>query len=260
MQSWRWLWRGDLPADNIMVEFTDKAPELPADMRRELDAFWLHEQARGGERVLFDGPLAQYLGHEPADDHLKLHLGRCGYAHWLFSAGRGEELERRFGTGVAARPLALCAGLITEGGEVLMQRRSVQVAEGAGLLHVPGGHLDPDSHRLNGRPDPTTAMRVELAEELGLGGTEIGDGRLLGLIENLENGKPELIYTWRLEAGRDETAQRWRNARDRFESREISFEDIHGLIRRVARSTSSEEVADIAVPSRALLTCLASDA
>ncbi|MCP4546438.1 MAG: NUDIX hydrolase [bacterium] len=221
-QRWRWLWRGDLPAAGVRVEFNSEPQVLPEGLETEIEDAWRRRLADAKEQVLFDGPLTQYLGHSFQDETLLLKLARTRYAHWSFSSGRQAGIESQFGAGTASRPLAMCAALWTPDGGLLIQQRSQRVAEGAGQFHVPGGHLDPDTHLLDGKPDPTTAMLTEIWEELGLERTCLRSGRLLGLIENLENGKPELLYTWRLEANWDEITDRWQGAEDRFECRSLS--------------------------------------
>ena len=223
--DWRWLWRGDLPAAAAAVEFVDAALALPEAMLAELAADWevrLADAKRNGRR-LFESPLATLLGHRATEAGLELRLGRSSYSHWLFSGGRQAEIESRFGPGVASRPLALCAAVITADGRVAIQERSAAVAEGAGLLHVVGGHLDPEAHRLAGRPDPEVAIRSELFEELGLGEGDLEDGRLLGFGENLANGKPELLYRYGTRLDEAALSERAEHARDRFEFARLRF-------------------------------------
>ena len=248
-RPWRWLWRGELPADAIRVRYRKDLPELDAELSAAVAENWRERLARPRAPHLVDDPVAPLLDFEIRGDGLILHLGRSRYSHWIFTEGRQGEIEDRFGAGAACRPLALCAALITPQGRLIVQRRSDRVAEGAGLLHVPGGHLDPDRHRTEGSPDPRLAMLCELKEELGLEGDELREGRLLGLIENLENGKPELLYRWRTPLDEEEIHERAAAAEDRFEADELLF-------LAADEDWAESRSIPVAVPSRALLELL----
>ncbi len=227
------------------MDYLPEQPVLPEGLIAAIAGHWQERLSRPDAPHLTDDPVAPLLALKVHADRLGLRLGRGRYSHWLHSAGRQAAIEAEHGAGSACRPLALCAAVFTATGSLIVQRRSDRVAEGAGMLHVPGGHLDPDRHRLNGLPDPQLAMLCELNEELGLEGDELLDGRLLGLIENLENGKPELLYRWRTELEEGEIQIRAAAALDRFEAVELLF------------LTADEIIVDpldarVAVPSRAL--------
>jgi len=231
------------------VWYQPDAVELPPALLEEIRGDWERRVAAAGRVLLVDDPLAQLLDHRVEPDALSLTLGRSRYAHWQYSCGRGSALEAKHGPGSACRPLALCAALVTADGRLVVQHRSDRVAEGAGELHVPGGHLNPDLHLRDGLPHPTESMRVELHEELALTDTELEDGHLLGFIENGETGKPELLYRWRLTLDADEVRERAREAVDSFEARELLFprlEELAGL----------EEKGPVAIPTRALISIL----
>lgn len=245
-RPWRWLWRGRLAPAAIRVDYRPELPKLGADLRRALERSWARRIARADKVRLVDDPVAPLLDHRIAGKSLALTLGRSRYSHWLYSAERaasGRALD------APCRPLALCAALISREGSLIIQRRSDAVAEGAGLLHVPGGHLDPDRHRLAGAPHPTVAMLAEIEEELGLGDEHLSGGRLLGLIENLENGKPELLYTWAVSLDAEAIMAAAAGAVDRFEADQLRFpgrEEWDSLMRE----------GPVAIPTRALLEAL----
>ncbi len=227
------------------MDYRPEQPALPEGLITAIAEHWEECLAQPDAPRLTDDPVAPLLAFEARADGLDLRLGRSRYSHWLHSAGRQAEIETGHGLGSACRPLALCAAVITATGSLVVQRRSNQVAEGQGMLHVPGGHLDPDRHRHHGLPDPRIAMLCELKEELGLERDELLDGRLLGLIENNENGKPELLYRWRTCLDEREIKTRAAAAVDRFEAVELLF------------LTADEIITDpfdtrVAVPSRAL--------
>jgi 8-oxo-dGTP pyrophosphatase MutT (NUDIX family) len=228
-----------MPSGSLGIHYEEESRELPPELLREASAHW--ESLQGGGQVLFDGALSHLLSHSSDKGTLSLKLGRSSYKLWMHSSGRQQEIEERFGRGTPSRPLALCVALIDSEGKLLLQRRSQQVAEGAGLLHVPGGHLDPDLHRQGGIPCPETAMKAELREELGL--EDLFGGELLALIENLENGKPELLYRFHTSLDFQSLLERAARARDRFE-----YDSLHFW-----RPGEKLPPGEIAVPCRALL-------
>ena len=224
-------------------------PVLPAALERAIQTDWERRLAAAGRVHLVDDPLAQLLDFETESDTLVLTLGRSRYAHWLHSSGRAAAVEAEHGRGSASRPLALCAALVTADGRLVVQHRSDRVAEGAGHIHVPGGHLNPDLHLRGGRPHPTVAMRTELEEELSLGADDLEDGRLIGFIESAETGKPELLYRWRTILSADRVEERAREATDRFEARSLLFP-------RLGELAGLEKKGPVAIPTRALISLL----
>ncbi len=222
---WRWLWRGSRPAEATFVELDESIPVLPEALCEKMTVHW-RESRRAADAdgiTLFESPLAQLRGFAAGAGELRLTLGRSSYKHWLYSSGRQDEIEERFGAQTASRPLALCAAVISSDDRVVIQQRSGRVAEGEGLLHVVGGHLDPDQHRKDGLPDPRTAMLCELKEELGLDPDELSGGLLLGLGENTANGKPELLYRFKTELDSESLKLRAASAQDRFEFSDLLF-------------------------------------
>jgi len=142
--NWRWIWKGSAGPGDLIEEWLDERP-LPEGLAAAVNEHWERRLAEAGAAGLrlFDGPVA----HLESAEGLCLRLRPARYRHGDYSAGRHAEIESAHGPGSACRPLALCAALITADGQLLLQRRSEEVAEGGGLLHVPGGHLDPARHR-----------------------------------------------------------------------------------------------------------------
>ncbi|MBN2172136.1 MAG: NUDIX hydrolase [Candidatus Krumholzibacteriota bacterium] len=247
--GWRWLWRGDLPAAAVTVDFDAAPPDIPAALAAEADALWHARRAAPGAPRLFDGELAQLRGWDMDAGGLHLALGRTRYRLWLASAGRRGEIETRFGPGAASRPLAFCAAVLVDDGRLVVLERGAAVAEGAGLLHVPGGHLEPDRHRRRGRPDPRTGMLAELSEELALSPADLDAGRLLGLGES-GVGKPELLFAFRCRLDEGALRRRAAAARDAFEHAALQLTPAVGPALRVWAATRAARLAE---PSRALV-------
>ncbi len=227
------------PGD-LRVEFHDEIRELSAELEAEISAHWetaLAEAKEKGQR-LFDGALFNLEAVEGSE----LRLSLTSYRRWTYAAGRE-------GGAKISRPLASCAAVISADDRLLLQERSAEVAEGAGLLHVPGGHPDPSRDLRDGLPDLFAAMEAELREELALGPEDLDQGRVLAIIENMDNGKPELLFLYRSKLSSEEIAARSMGGRDIYE-----YDSLYFL------PAESEKLADflaeneerLAVPSRAL--------
>ncbi len=219
---YRWLWQGELPAAAALAVAWRELPPAPAALVAEAEMHWAALERESPAVFRFPGPLAQLLAARFAAGRLQLALGRTDYRLWLHAQGRRAPLVMRFGEEAVARPLAVCAGVLTADGRLAVAERGARLAEGAGLLHVCGGHVEPERHWRAGAPDPLLAMETELAEEFGLGAQELEDGRLLGLIESAA-GKPELI--WRFRVGLDAAglAARAARASDAHEAARLHF-------------------------------------
>ncbi len=197
-------------------------PPAPPALLAEAAAHWAAlERAEPGV-FRFPGPLCQLLTATFAAGRLQLGLGRTDYRLWLHAQGRQAELAARFPGAAIARPLAVCAGVLTADGSLVVAERGAALAEGAGLLHVCGGHVEPERHWRAGAPDPLAAMQAELEEEWGLRPEELGEGRLLGLVESAA-GKPELIWSFRIALDRAALAARAAAASDAHEAAALLF-------------------------------------
>lgn len=195
---------------------------MPPVLAAGAEAHWAALETAEPGTFRFPGPLCQLLAASFAEGRLKLSLGRTDYRLWLHAQGRREALAARFGEEAVARPLAVCAAVFTADGRLAVAERGEALAEGAGLLHVCGGHVDPERHRREGAPDPLAAMLAELEEEFGLRAEELAEGRLLGLAES-RAGKPELLWRFRVALCADALAARVAGASDAHEAAALHF-------------------------------------
>ena len=253
--NWRWYWRGEIGPGGLSERWL-KPRSISTELRAELDAHWrqrLDEARRSGQR-LFDAPVTHFDAFRGDVGGLDLSVRPARYREWDYSSGRHEGIDLRFGEGTAVRAVALCAALLTGDGQLLIQRRSGEVAEGAGMFHVPGGHLDPERHRVPGEPAVWRAMREELREELSLQAEDMDGGTLLGFGENLENGKPELLFRFHCRLSASELRTRAADSPDAYEYSELLF--IPAAADSLAAWLADNEKR-LAVPSQALLSRLA---
>lgn len=210
-----------MPAPSALAVDWRELPPPPAALVAEAEAHWARLAAETPGVFRFPGPLCQLLEVRATGDRLQLALGRTDYRLWLHAQGRQAELAARYPGASIARPLAVCAGVLTAGALVVAERGQA-LAEGAGLLHVCGGHLDPDRHWRGSAPDPLLAMQAELEEEWGLRPEDLAEGTLLGLVESAA-GKPELVWRFRVALDRAALAARAAAASDAHEAAALHF-------------------------------------
>jgi hypothetical protein len=84
--------------------------------------------------------------------------------------------------------------VVTNGGQLIVQRRSEHVFEYPGFFHVCGGNVEPVDVAGPDAPGVFATVRRELAEEYGIGSPEIVELICLGLAENRESLKPDLLF------------------------------------------------------------------
>jgi len=251
VKPWNLLAEGPFGREDLHVDFRDEMMALPPVLEAEISTHW--EQAVGRARKrgvrLFDGGLFQLEDLREEAGRLHLVLARSSYRRWTFAAGRKDAAW-------ISRPLACCAALLSADGKLLLQERSAEVAEGAGLLHVPGGHPDPRRDLLGGQPDLFGAMEAELREELAIAPDDLHDGRILALVENAENGKPELLFFYRTPLDATALAEKAHEGVDRYEYDSLRFiaAEPESIAEFLAKNGKR-----LAVPSRALLEILGSD-
>ncbi len=241
MKSWKILAQGPFGPGDLRVVFRDEMKPLSSLVESEISAHWERALAFAEKegRRLFDGELF----HLDDVKGKELQLSPTSYRRWTFAAGREGGVE-------ISRPLASCAAVISADGRLLLQERSGEVAEGAGLLHVPGGHPDPSRDMQGGVPDLFGAMEAELLEELALESGDLDQGQILALIENLENGKPELLFLYHCHLTSEEIAMRSIRGRDAYEYDSLTF--IPSKVEKLSAFLLDNKK-ELAIPSQALL-------
>lgn len=112
----------------------------------------------------------------------------------------------------AVLSLTVCAALRTPDG-IVLERRSQEVAEGSGLLHVkPSGHVHPPE-------EPWNSLLRETAEELGLRSEEVRTGRFLGLVRSHVVACASLVFTLDTEVSFQAICQRHKD--DAWEAEQL---------------------------------------
>ncbi len=178
----------DVPGTALRCEYAGGAIALPnevkAQIARHIDALRAKAAAEDREIRLEDRPIARLLGWHAEANYVTLRLGQTGYFHAIASATYRETWK----PALQANALAVSVVTRTADGSVLLEQRSSRVAEYPGAYHViPAGQVEPPN-------SPVDTVYAELTEELALARPEVAEGRFLGIIQNVTNGKYETIF------------------------------------------------------------------
>jgi len=140
----------------------------------------------------YNGILVRLKAWRQKGDILHLSLQPSDYRTLLYSNSHLDEIKRRWGERYFSRALGISAVVRCGGGPLLFMLRSADVGEYPLHHDVFGGHIQA-SGKSGAPPDLYTYMLQELDEELALDGEKV-NLTLLGLIENIEICKPELVF------------------------------------------------------------------
>jgi 8-oxo-dGTP pyrophosphatase MutT (NUDIX family) len=97
----------------------------------------------------------------------------------------------------------VCSVVATADHRLIVQRRSDQVIQFPGFLHVCGGMLEQTVMDGTTRVDPFAHMRLELWEELGIRAQNIFEMNCLGVIKDAETLQPEILFVTKLNVTAD---------------------------------------------------------
>ena len=184
---------------HVEVKWQNQLLTYPPEMEKAAADYWHRLCAEVRPRAhLFDGPLCALRDFHCQGDRLILSLARTSYRYALFANDRRQEIVRRWGSAHVPTVLGVSAVVTASDGVLPLGRRSDQVGEFPGMLDVFGGHIDPEADLRDGVPDPCTAIRHELGEELDLRPEEVTSLRCIGLTRSRCNQKPELIFACRV--------------------------------------------------------------
>lgn len=223
--AFRVLLTGTFREGDVRVAWDETPFPFPADLRRLIEETWAREQARAqaAGQVLFPGPMCGLRGWVHADGQLRLDLRRTDYREFVGTNRNLGTVLPRFGGDALVNGIGVNAAAVTGDGFLVLLRKSQRVFDRPGMLDVPSGGINPVEHRVDGIPDVFYAMRDELAAEVGLGQDNIGEVLCLGLVEDCEFAKPELIFKTSLGPPRSILEARWAHAREGFESSGLVF-------------------------------------
>lgn len=192
----------------------------PNSFYRQAENFW--QKALKSKTNLFNGRLSSLVSAKTPNGKLILTLGEICYRDQMFSNNMMQvwapEKKRKY----AAHGLGISAIVETVDGHVLMILRSENVSDHENLLDVLGGHVHPQKHALNGStPEVFYAIEDEIHCELGVEFRDITKTVCIGLVENVEWLKPELVFVSNLKLAANEVLDCAKHAEEGFEYTEI---------------------------------------
>jgi len=211
---------GQWRSSQVQVTFSNRDYALPGDLPNRARQFWDEKLARGAQH-LFNGALCRLDAFEASSESLQLHLSRTCYRDLLFSNAHATEIIESFGEQALVRALGISVVIETADGFLPLMRRSASLGEGAGKIDVFGGHVHPDEHAKNGAPDIFYAIADETQAELGLRAEQCGEFFCIGLLENWQTRKPELVFETKLKLTMEELRAAASFAKERGEYVEI---------------------------------------
>jgi len=135
---------------------------------------------------------------------------------------KGNSLHESYVTSPTMMGLGVSVVVITADQQLLIIKRSDQVAASPNQFDLFGGHIDPELHQTpqdggTPVPNPFAAITLELAEELALRTAQIARLEGIGLIVNRLTSQPELIFRCLTNITADEAFHQARSAKDRQE-------------------------------------------
>ena len=204
---------------HVRIFFSNHDYALPGPLLRRAQEFWAERLTKFPH--FFNGALCRLEKYEATPDTLHLHLSRTCYRDLLFCNERVQEILEAFDEASLVRALGISVIIETADGFLPLMQRSQTLGEGAGLIDVFGGHVHPDDHARNGVPDVFHAIADELHTELNLTSEDFDEIYCVGLLENWQTRKPELIFETKIKLTFDELREKARHAKEGDEYVEI---------------------------------------
>lgn len=182
---------GDLPADDVVPDYDPRRRPKLSKEQAEIVAADAQAMRDRGLRVEAL-PLYRYAGCTCSPRKLLLKLGHTDYEQYLGLNRLHRDWAEAGGPDLRADALGLATVLECPDG-IVVEKRSLQVAEAPGLVHVkPSGHAHPPQGL-------TQAVLEEATAELGLAAAEVLDLHCLGLVRIAKSDKVIAIYRARTE-------------------------------------------------------------
>lgn len=203
----------------VHVEFSNHDFILPGDLPVRAQRFW--EKRLIEHPAFFNGALCRLESYKDRPDSFVLHLSRTCYRDQIFCNEHTQEILQNYGEQALVRALGISVVIETADGFLPLMKRSEWLGEGAGLIDVFGGHVHPEEHSRDGVPEVFHAIADEIYTELALSSEECGEFVCIGLLENRQTRKPELVFETKLFLTMAELRRRAVRAEERVEYVEI---------------------------------------
>ena len=169
--------------------------------------------------LLTNGHLLRLERAEVRGGVLAIDLGDTTYADFLATncnPGRRGTLAPR----ELANPLGTSALVVSGDGHCILGLRGGAVLLHQGHVHTIGGMFEA-ADLVDGQVDPAGSILREIEEELGLADADLDDLVCRGVMRDLDNLQPELMFEARAVLTAAEIEARWQGAPSRDEHREL---------------------------------------
>jgi len=164
---------------------------ITPEIQTVIDHEWSLASARSNIH-LFDGPMCRLESFSTTPRELLLNLSPTSYKQFLGTNLSNANIADHFGQQSLANPVGLSVALFTTDDQLLLGRRSHNVAYYPDRVHPFAGALEPRD-----KSSVFAGILRELHEELRLDENEIHDLVCLGLAQDNSLRQPELIFSAR---------------------------------------------------------------
>jgi 8-oxo-dGTP pyrophosphatase MutT (NUDIX family) len=180
----------------VRTRWFDQRLHMTEELTRLISVAWTDAtiEATSRGRSLYAGPMTRLLDWTAGGDTLTLDLGPTDFREFVGTNVSHPERALQSGRDALANPVGISVAVLTTDGQLVIQQRSQQVFEYPGFFHVCGGNVEPIDVAGPEPPGVLAAVRRELDEELGIGAQQTARLICLGLIENRETFKPDLLF------------------------------------------------------------------
>ena len=187
---------GPFVPDEISIVWNPQARLSPsASTARSIEERWrdLRRSAAEAHEPFPNRRLCRLQSWEAGESRLSLTLGPTTYKELMGTNRNPEVLHTHPPREALSNAMGVCSAVITSDNYLIIQRRSEDLLQFPGLLHVCGGMLEP----VGESPlviDPVAHLLAELCEELGIDRDDVRSCICLGLLEDPKTRQPELVF------------------------------------------------------------------
>ncbi len=164
-----------------------------------IEGNWTKETkySQSNNQILFSENLTRLDSFMQNPDKLILQLSPTNYKEYIGTNKYIEIVKEIVGNTYfeyLSNPLTVSVVLKTRDNKIVVAHRSKSTFEYPEYLHVPGGHIQSDKHRKEGKIEVFDAILDEIREEFQIEKSDLKDLKCLGLCRDRKTLKPELTF------------------------------------------------------------------
>lgn len=217
-QQFQVLAHHNFTLSNLTVHWDNKPISLTPKQINQENQYW--DQAHQDPKItLYNGKLCHLRHVEISQNAAILTLGPIDYKthlHFIMNP------EKQNAPDLPDLGLGVSSVIISKDNQILFMKRSEVVATYPSKYDVFGGHIEIQLEvPVESIPNPFSAIRKELYEELHLQENQIDILEGIGLIKNNHTNQPELIFKCITTLDSKDLVEQTQNATDKIEYSEI---------------------------------------